>query len=358
MPIAVSKPLEWRKDSYFKVRRNFSIIQINFCCKNMYKHKLPFVSFIVPTFNSEKYLQKCLQSIVKQDYRVSRYEIFVVDGGSQDRTLKIAQAFGAKIINNPARDPETAKSLGIQKSRGEIIALMDSDNEIIKKDWLKKMVTPILLDPNLFGVESFYFPKKGESIFNTYAMILHIADPFSRALAGRLKEIKKKGYVEYTIPEGAAYPLGANGFLWNRNIIEKVGLYKPKFEESNFSYFVISKGYRRFARVPGYGIYHYHINSLRDFLEKRLKIGNKFLRRKEDGKRTWLEGVGKQKFVFSIIYCGTFLGPLLEGGYNFLKTRKRAWLLHPLMSFLSVVTYSYVFLERFVARFWREAQHT
>ncbi len=306
----------------------------------------PFVTFVIPTYNAQKFLPLCLASIRKQGYPRNRYEILVVDGRSEDKTREVAKKFGAKIIDNPKRDPESAKSLGIQRGRGEIIALLDSDNEIVKSDWLTRMVRPLTLDSNLFGVESFYFPKEGESIFNTYCMSIHIADPFSRCLAASLSKKKKREYIEYTIPGGGTYPLGANGFLWNRKVIEEVGLYKPKFEESNFSYFALENGFRKFARVPGYGIYHYHIDSVFDFIQKRVKIGNKFLNRKEERKRTWLEGVSPLKFLWSVVYCATFVGPLLEGLYYSIKTRQKAWLLHPLMSFISIVTYGFVFLKR------------
>lgn len=312
----------------------------------MQKKINPSVSFIIPTFNSQEYLKDCLESIIKQDYPKGEYEILVVDGNSTDNTRQIAAEYKVRVIHNSQKDPETAKSLGIQNAKGEIIVLLDSDNEIIKKDWLSKMVKPLLVDPQLFGVESFYFPKKGESIFNTYSMIAHIADPFSRCLAGRLKEQKKEGYIEYTVPKGSIYPLGANGFLWNRRIIEEIGLYKPKFEESNFAYFVMERGYRKFARVPDYGIYHQHISSIFDYIQKRLKIGNKYLNRKDEGKKTWLEGVNPLKFFMCIIYCSTFVCPLIEGSYNFIKTGQKAWLLHPFMSFVSVATYGVVFLQR------------
>ena len=309
-------------------------------------NRLPFVSFIIPTYDAERYLGLCLASIAKQDYPRQKYEVVVVDGGSTDETRQVAREWKARVVDNPERDPETAKSIGIQRTKGEIIVLMDSDNEIVKKDWLLKMVRPLTNDPGLFGVESLYFPKKGESIFNTYCMVVHIADPFSRCLAGRLNREEKRGYVECRIPEGTSYPLGANGFLWNRKVIEEVGRYKPKFEESNFSYFAMKKGYRKFAQVPGYGIYHHHIDSLGDFIAKRWKIGNKFLRRREEKRGTWLEGVTPLKFGASVLYCGTVLGPFLEGLYNFVKTGKRAWLLHPLMAFVSVLSYGVVFIKR------------
>lgn len=307
---------------------------------------LPFVSYIIPTLNAQLFLRACLESIRKQDYPADKYEIFVIDGGSSDKTIEIAREFKVTILENPSRDAESGKSIGIEKAKGEIIVLLDSDNEIIKKDWLRKMVRPLLLDTKLFGVESFYFPKKGESIFNTYSMLVHIADPFSRCLAGRLKETNRDGYTEYEITPGTAYPLGANGFLWNKKIITEIGAYKPKFEESNFSYYITLKGYRRFARVSGYGIFHDYINSLYGFIGKRLKIGNKFLKRTEEHKRTWIEGVSRPRFIFSVFYCSTFAGPLIEGLINTLRTGQKAWLLHPLLSFVSVATYTVVFIRR------------
>lgn len=308
--------------------------------------KNPFVSFIIPTLNAQRYLEKCLVSIRKQNYPEEKYEILVVDGGSVDNTVAIAEKYHSKIINNPFIDQESGKSLGIQKSKGGIIVLMDSDNEIVKKDWLIKMLKPFLVDPELFGVESLYYSKKGDNIFNRYCMRLHIADPFSRALAAKIITKDRKEYLECTIPGKSTYPLGANGFLWNKKIIEKIGLYKPKFEESNFTYYILQEGYRKFARVPGYGIYHYHIDSLQDFINKRLKIGNKFLNRKEEKKKTWLEGVSRVKFAFAVIYCASFIGPFIEALINYVKTNDEIWFLHPIMSFLSVATYFWVFVKR------------
>lgn len=308
--------------------------------------KNPFVSFIIPTLNAQRYLEGCLSSIRKQNYSRERYEILIVDGGSVDDTIAIARKYHSKIISNPFIDQESGKSLGIQKSRGEIIVLMDSDNEIIKKDWLIKMLKPLTIDLNLFGVESLYFSKRGDNIFNRYCMRLHIADPFSRVLAAKIMTKDEGEYLESTIPGKSTYPLGANGFLWRKKIIQEVGLYKPKFEESNFTYYVLQRGYRKFARVPGYGIYHYHVDSLGDFISKRLKIGNKFLNRKEEKKKTWLEGVSRVKFAFAVVYCISFIGPFVEALINYFRTSDEVWFLHPVMSFLSVATYFWVFIKR------------
>src|SRR3989304_4830046 len=121
---------------------------------NMNKHSLPFVSFVIPTYNAQKYLDKCLVSIERQDYPRDRMETFVIDGGSNDETLSIAKKYDVKILKNPYRDAESGKSIGIQASKGEIIALVDADNELVEKYWLRSMVKPLVENLSIFGVES------------------------------------------------------------------------------------------------------------------------------------------------------------------------------------------------------------
>lgn len=54
---------------------------------------LPFVSVIIPAYNEEKYIRKCLEEWVNQDYPKDRYEIFVYDGMSTDKTAEIIREF-------------------------------------------------------------------------------------------------------------------------------------------------------------------------------------------------------------------------------------------------------------------------
>jgi glycosyltransferase involved in cell wall biosynthesis len=108
-------------------------------------NSLPKVSFVIPTLNSERTLEKCLKSITSQDYQ--RIEIIVVDGGSTDNTIKIAKKYEAKIYHfeGPLGD---ARNLGIKKSSGELIALWDSDVYIPHRKWLLKGVKKLSEYPN------------------------------------------------------------------------------------------------------------------------------------------------------------------------------------------------------------------
>ena len=58
----------------------------------------PFASIIVPVFNGEKSISKCIESLLSQDYPTDRYEIIVVDNNSNDRTGKIIQEYPIRYI--------------------------------------------------------------------------------------------------------------------------------------------------------------------------------------------------------------------------------------------------------------------
>jgi glycosyltransferase involved in cell wall biosynthesis len=93
------------------------------------------LSIIVPVFNVEKYLEKCLLSLLSQDIHVSEYEIIVVNDGSTDSSLSIAQALAEqhsniKIINQENKGLGGARNTGIAKAIGQYILFVDSDDTI------------------------------------------------------------------------------------------------------------------------------------------------------------------------------------------------------------------------------------
>ncbi len=90
---------------------------------SIFKQK-PLVSIIIPTYNSASTLKLCLKSIYKQTY--DRYEIIIVDRGSNDSTIKIAQDYDARIYT-VSGERSIQKNFGASKSNGEILYFIDSD---------------------------------------------------------------------------------------------------------------------------------------------------------------------------------------------------------------------------------------
>jgi len=94
--------------------------------------KLPLVSVVIPVFNTEKYIEQTLFSVLTQAYQ--NFEIIIIDDGSKDKTLNIVEAFAEKdkrikiYKTGPSGRPSVPRNLGIKKAQGELIAFLDGDD--------------------------------------------------------------------------------------------------------------------------------------------------------------------------------------------------------------------------------------
>ena len=89
------------------------------------------VSVIVPAYNVEKYIPKCLDSLINQTLK--EIEIIVVDDGSSDKTAEIVSSFcknddRVKLIKQKNKKQGEARNNGIKHSEGEYIGFIDSDD--------------------------------------------------------------------------------------------------------------------------------------------------------------------------------------------------------------------------------------
>ncbi|OGK29796.1 hypothetical protein A3F29_01850 [Candidatus Roizmanbacteria bacterium RIFCSPHIGHO2_12_FULL_33_9] len=308
-----------------------------------FKVRKYFVSIIIPTYNAQKFLDRCLKSIKKQDFPKNKYEILIIDGDSTDNTVAVAKEWGAKILENPFRDAESGKAIGINNAKGEIIALIDADNELVEKTWLSQMVKPLQKDKKVFGVESPWLVRENDSSLNQYFALLRIADPLARKLHPRANIIDKKDYLIYEIKVGEAPVIGANGFLYRKNFINKIG-FGEKFEEVNFVSKLVSRGFIRYAVPKNIGIYHHYVSSVKDYIKKRIKIGKKFMARKAKRQETWVDKTTKIDFLMSVLYNISIIGPLIESIREYSKSKNPAWFWHPIISFLTIIIYTLIFI--------------
>lgn len=92
------------------------------------------ISIIVPVYNTENYLEKCLLSLVNQTYK--NIEIIIIDDGSPDNSMNIIQKFvladnRAKVISQKNQGLSGARNTGINNANGDYIMFIDSD------DWIE-----------------------------------------------------------------------------------------------------------------------------------------------------------------------------------------------------------------------------
>jgi len=86
------------------------------------------ISIIIPTHNEEEYLAGALESIKKQTFK--DYEIIVSDSGSTDKTVEIAQKYGAIVVSGPKKGPGPGQNIGAKIAKGDILFFMDADTTL------------------------------------------------------------------------------------------------------------------------------------------------------------------------------------------------------------------------------------
>lgn len=100
----------------------------------------PIVSVIVPVYNSEKYLEKCIESILNQS--IKDLELILIDDGSIDESGIVCERYAlldnrVKVIHKKNEGPAKARNIGINISAGEYIGFVDSDDYIEKDMYIE-----------------------------------------------------------------------------------------------------------------------------------------------------------------------------------------------------------------------------
>lgn len=104
---------------------------------------MPLVSVVIPVYNVEKYLDKCIQSVLSNSYR--SIELICVNDGSKDKSLSILQKYArlderVKVIDQPNGGVSSARNAGIKYSTGKYLAFIDAD-DYVSSDYFEKLVS-------------------------------------------------------------------------------------------------------------------------------------------------------------------------------------------------------------------------
>jgi glycosyltransferase involved in cell wall biosynthesis len=149
----------------------------------------PLVSVVIPTFNSEKTLAKCLESIDNQTYK--NIETIVVDSYSKDDTIKIAKSFKIRVMQTDWK-LLGARYLGFKESAGHTIFLLDSD-QILEETTVERCIKLLNDGHDMLCLEEHVFKPKGwiSKLFEADRKLVHKfanvhLDPFEGTLLARV----------------------------------------------------------------------------------------------------------------------------------------------------------------------------
>ena len=111
------------------------------------RNKVPFVSVIIPVYNDVDRIENCLKALENQNYPKDRYEVIVVDNGSNENIEKVDGKYEhVRLLKESHPGSYAARNTGINSARGEILAFTDSDC-VPSLEWLTKGVEALLSVP-------------------------------------------------------------------------------------------------------------------------------------------------------------------------------------------------------------------
>ena len=333
--------------------------------ENNINGNLPTVSILIATLNSANVLEKCLNSISKQNYPRERMEIIIADGGSTDNTLEIAKKYDAKIFMNPLKTGEAGKAVALKHSKNELIVLIDSDNLIISNDWLLKMVQPFS-DPEIIGSEPWEFDyRKEDGFIDRYCAMIGMSDPIcyffgnydkKSILSGKWTNLPiiqedMGNWIKVCLVPKNIPTIGANGTIFRTKILVSENGNNSPIELSDlvkdylFDIDMIAKLAQEkpvsFAKVK-IGITHLFCgSSVKKFIRKQRRRVSDYIyyNKLNIRKYPWQNqnNLGLLKFI---LFCITIFPLIFQSIKGYIKKPDIAWFFHPLACLLTFWVYS------------------
>jgi len=215
------------------------------------------VSIIVAAYNSQDTIEECLKSILAQKYPADSVEIIVMDGGSKDNTVKIAQQFPIKVFSIRLNCP-AAYNYAQKIAQHSVLGFIDADAKV-EKEWLQKLV-PRLNEPNVAGVSGSIETWNQDN-------------PWARCIGYELKN-RYQRIGKYT------GRIATMNLLMKKDVIEEVGGWDEKLPsqyDTDIGFRISAKGYK-IAYEPTALCYHFNRPTLKAFYRQQLQYGKNTLK--------------------------------------------------------------------------------
>lgn len=225
------------------------------------------VSVIVPCRNEERYIARCLDSILAGDYPRDALEVLVVDGRSDDRTRAIVADYAARfpivrLLDNPRRVAPAAVNIGIGAARGEILVRMDA-HAVYPPNYLRDLVA---------ALEHW----QADNVGGTVVTLPGAPTAVARAIAVAMAHPFGVGNARFRI--GARQPRWVETvafFCCRRETFERVGWFDEGLadEDSEFNARLVRQG-GRVLLLPDVACHYYARESLRQAARMYYRYGS------------------------------------------------------------------------------------
>ncbi|MEK7095210.1 MAG: glycosyltransferase [Patescibacteria group bacterium] len=313
---------------------------------------LPSVSVVTATYDgSLDILSECLGRVRDQDYPQDKIEIILGHGGSKEFIAPILKRYKCKVVYVPKhlQNAEYNRGVAFNRAKNNLVLILDHDNFMPTKNYLKELVQPILIDPTIVATESCYFHyDRSFSPLDRYYALIGTLDPipFYLGKADRMPQWSKSwSLLGRSIDRGTYYEvefdkdprkiptIGTNGCLMRRNLVKKYADTRPGHHYPiDVMVDVIKSGHNRFGFVKNSLIHLTGSRGLASFLKRRFKFVNEYHFADNSKRRYSVFMPGDEaKLLLFVLYSITLVVPTLDAIKGFKKIHDPAWFIHPLM---------------------------
>lgn len=314
---------------------------------------LPKINVLIPTLNEEKRIKACLDAIIRQDYPKNKIKITIIDGCSNDSTIKIAKNYGCEILINDEILGEPGLHKGIKNSDCDLCCAFAADNIIANdKDFFNKMIIPFLRS-DVTGAFPEVISSEDESAINKY--LNYRSEPFSEFIYGDAcnfltfgniyaTKYEDKDYLIYDF-QSNEFPLLAlaQGFMINKRRFKRDS--ESRFDDIGPIVDIISSG-EYIALVKTAKIFHYQMKDMKTFIKKfEWRIKNNIEKTNNSGTRTKTRKNYAFKSHLWIIYSISIFLPLFYSLYKILKTKKNFYIYHFITNTILLFLLPYTFVK-------------
>lgn len=309
------------------------------------------ISIAIPVLNEELNLQRCLSSVFYQRFK-GKLEVFVIDGGSTDRTIEIAKSFKVKILKNPKKDAESGKIIGLKKATCDYFMILDADMDLCGYNYFDNLLKPLRDNQNIVGAYGKYVSYNSDSFLTRYVTLDPIQrDPLFRFLTCDPKKVLKEKRKEYWICEYSIGKIVPHGFsLYRRKQLLDFKLDKRrKFMELDTISIFVKNGYKYFAYVPNAKLHHPFLKNTKMLINKRVRnLKKQFFNQQDKRDFTWIDFNKKRdilKILLWVIYANTLILPTYVGIWRMIKYKSLIALYEPVFTWITTNLIIAVFLS-------------
>jgi cellulose synthase/poly-beta-1,6-N-acetylglucosamine synthase-like glycosyltransferase len=223
--------------------------------------QLPGVDILIAAKNEERYLGACLEALERQDYPKESYRIYVIDNGSSDNTVRIAQQHDVQVLSEPKGGAAAARNAGLAQSCSELVGFLDA-HCVPEKNWIRLMAEQFEV-AELGGCQG---RIENKSVNERVQKYLNDSGVLSN----------ERVLVDTISGKRNIYPWILSGnCMYRREALNEAGFFNQKLEaceDVDLAWRVVLLGYQ-LAYVPEAKLVHYDCDSWHDFLKKGLSYG-------------------------------------------------------------------------------------